>query len=188
MGYIVKVPPASLPVTLDTAKDHLAVMFDDDNALITAYISAATQSVERYTERAMITRTLEAGYYCFPTFFELPLPPLVSVVQITYTDSDGNLAVLDPTSYSVDLYSNRALVVPVGEWPSVDPAPGSVLVEYVCGYGDKPADLPGDLVAAVLLLVGHFYSNREQDVTGVSVAELKYGVKDILAPYRLADV
>ena len=187
MGYIVKVPPASLPVTLDTAKDHLAVMFDDDNAIITAYISAATEAVERYTERSLITRTLEAGYYCFPAFFELPRPPLVSVEQITYKDSDGSPIVLDSANYAVDLYSNRSIVVPVGDWPTVDPSPGNVLVEYVTGYGATPADIPGDIIAAILLLIGHFYSNREQDVSGVSIAELKYGVKDILAPYRLAD-
>lgn len=41
------------------------------------------------------------------------------------------------------------------------------------------------IVAAILLITGHLYANREQNVTGMIVAELKTGAYDLLRPYRL---
>lgn len=38
--------------------------------------------------------------------------------------------------------------------------------------------------AAMLLILGHLYANREDVVAGVSVAELPMGSRALLAPYR----
>lgn len=43
-----------------------------------------------------------------------------------------------------------------------------------------------DLVrAAILLTLGHLYANREDNVVGTIVAELKTGAAQLLAPYRM---
>ena len=42
-----------------------------------------------------------------------------------------------------------------------------------------------DLVrAAILLTLGHLWENREDNVVGATVAELKVGAAQLLAPYR----
>ena len=42
----------------------------------------------------------------------------------------------------------------------------------------------GSILAVVRLTLGHLYANRESVVTGVTVAELPLGMKDLLRPYR----
>lgn len=50
---------------------------------------------------------------------------------------------------------------------------------------DMDADpLAEDIELAVLLLVGHFYENREATAIGVSVAVTPLGVDRLIAPHR----
>jgi hypothetical protein len=57
--------PTDKPVTLDEAKaqcrQDTASMGTDEDAILNAYIAAATAYVERYTGRALMTQTLGAG-------------------------------------------------------------------------------------------------------------------------------
>lgn len=45
--------------------------------------------------------------------------------------------------------------------------------------------LDDDIRLVVLLLVGHWYENREASVTGVSVSTLPLAVESLLQPYRI---
>lgn len=47
--------------------------------------------------------------------------------------------------------------------------------------------LNDDVKAAILLLVGHWYANREA-VTTLNALLLPFGVEDLLRPYRLLEV
>jgi len=51
--------------------------------------------------------------------------------------------------------------------------------------GDRPIVINDSIRAAILLTVGHLYSNREENITGTIVAELKMGVQHLLTPYRI---
>lgn len=51
--------------------------------------------------------------------------------------------------------------------------------------GDAPQPTaPDDLRQAVLMIVGHWYENREASLVGVVAQSLPMGVADILASYR----
>jgi uncharacterized phiE125 gp8 family phage protein len=56
-----------------------------------------------------------------------------------------------------------------------------VKVTFVCGY----AELPQDLRWAILLLVGHFYQNREAVTTDLKAIDLPMGVASILERHRV---
>lgn len=45
-----------------------------------------------------------------------------------------------------------------------------------------------DIETAMLMLIAHWYSNREAVVTGVSVATLDFAVEAFLQPYRIYGV
>lgn len=45
--------------------------------------------------------------------------------------------------------------------------------------------LDDDIRAAMLLLIGHWYSNREAVGVGVSVTEVPFAVEALLQPYRI---
>lgn len=43
------------------------------------------------------------------------------------------------------------------------------------------------IVGAILLTIGHLFVNREENVAGTSVSELKMGARSLLQPYRLVN-
>ena len=183
--------PATEPVTSTEAKAHLRVDTTADDTLIGTLITAARQHVEAHLRRALITQTWELVTDAFPVgdVLRLPLPPLVSVTSIKYTDEDGAESTLSSGLYVVDTDSTKGRVVlKNGEtWPSVTlAAANGVRVRYVAGYGEASA-VPRPIRQAILLLIGTMYENRESVLVaqGVTVAQLPFGVDALLMPYRI---
>lgn len=96
---------------IDIVKTHLRVDFDDEDELISLYISAAITNAESFLDRALIKSESER---------------------------------INPD----DLVINDSIK------------------------------------AALLLIIGTLYANREQEITGLTTSELKFGVKALLTPYR----
>ncbi len=183
--------PATEPVTSTEAKSHLRVDTTADDTLIGTLITAARQHVEAHLRRALITQTWELVTDAFPVgdVLRLPLPPLVSVTSIKYTDEDGAESTFSSGLYVVDTDSTKGRVVlKNGEtWPSVTlAAANGVRVRYVAGYGEASA-VPRPIRQAILLLIGTMYENRESVLVaqGVTVAQLPFGVDALLMPYRI---
>ncbi len=183
--------PATEPVTSTEAKSHLRVDTTADDTLIGTLITAARQHVEAHLRRALITQTWELVTDAFPVgdVLRLPLPPLVSVTSIKYTDEDGAESTFSSGLYVVDTDSTKGRVVlKNGEaWPSVTlAAANGVRVRYVAGYGEASA-VPRPIRQAILLLIGTMYENRESVLVaqGVTVAQLTFGVDALLMPYRI---
>ena len=57
-------------------------------------------------------------------------------------------------------------------------------------YSDDPDPilLNNDVKAAMLLLIGHWYANRESVAVGQTVAEVPLAVEALLQPYRIYGV
>lgn len=183
----VKTPPANKPILLADALAHLRIEGDEENRYVAGLIDAATAWVENHLERALITRTYEFSLSAFPACIALPMPPLQSVVGITYTDTSGDAQTLAADQYQLKTDQAPAFVVPAYgvTWPTARDEVGSVVVEYTAGYGDTAADIPGDIVAALKLVIGQLYEHREQNVIGSIVADIKFGIDALLQPYRL---
>lgn len=178
-------PPAAEPVSLAEAKIHCRVDHATEDALLASLIQTARELVEAMTGRALVTRTLEMRIDRWATLLYLPYPPTIGVTQITYTDDAGVTATLPPAAYSL-----RAGVIPAyvqldtAQRPAVNLArDGAIAIRYLAGYGGA-ADVPLALRHAILLLVGHWYVNREA-VSNTSQSELPLAVSALLAPYRL---
>jgi hypothetical protein len=71
-------------------------------------------------------------------------------------------------------------------WPVARMMPAAVKVQFVCGYGAGFANVPALMQAAMLLLIGHWYMNREAVVPGVMM-ELPLGVKNIFEQLSVGD-
>lgn len=182
-------PPAEEPVTRVEAKLHLRVDHTADDDLIDRLITAARQRVENATWRALVTQTLELTLDAWPggNRLELPRPPLVSVTSVTYTNSDGQATVWSSSLYQVITQGTPGRIVPAyGEsWPTATlRAANGIAVRYVAGYGAAAA-VPALLKAAILLLVGHLYENREAVIVGAGLAAtpLPLAVESILSDY-----
>jgi hypothetical protein len=49
--------------------------------------------------------------------------------------------------------------------------------------GERPMVVNASLKAAILLIVGHLYRNRED--VGAQASEIPFGARDLLAPFRI---
>ena len=158
--------PSTYPVTLAEAKLHCRVDIADDDTLITALITAATEMAEQKTGRAIMTQTLELTLDAFPDAFELTRVPVQSVTSVKYYDTTGAQQTLSNTLYALDAADDFgfAHISPVyaGVWPNTREQPDAVAVRYVAGYADS-ASVPQSIKNWILLMVSTMYENRETE-------------------------
>lgn len=173
MSYRVVIPPVAEPITLERAKAHLRVVFDDDDAQILGMISAARDMLEKRLNRALMPQTIEATVDYFADGIPLPLPPYLGGLQVAYTDASGVSQTLAPTAYTVDQHSVPARLYAAWgtTWPTVRIGPGAVVLTYQAGYASA-AQVPATLVQWMLLAIGTMYENRETMSAGVSVTSI----------------
>ena len=197
MSVVVITPPEPI-VSLAEAKAHVRFSaFDDDpylDALVAAIIDYLDGPKGRLG-RALGLQVLEERRHAFPGYsagfwdpamLALPLwcfdgdrlvvqvPPIVGVVSVTYADEAGADQVLPASSFAFD--EDRLEVAHgVGGWPASRYGMNSVRVRYQAGY----EVVPPAIKAAVLLMVGTLYANREAslDTAFAGAAE------NLLSPY-----
>lgn len=188
MSYQLITPPAEEPVTLAEAKLHLRVDSADDDALIGALIVAARQQAEHLTGRALCTQTWDVILDAFPEAFKLSYPPVQSVVEVVYLDSDGASQSLTLADTLLDKTSTPGYLVPAygKAWPESYCVPNAVRVRYVCGYGTA-ADVPPGIKAWMLLSVGTLYAQRESFVVGQAMPLPDRFWQGLLDPFRVYD-
>jgi uncharacterized phiE125 gp8 family phage protein len=173
--------PTSEPLTEKEAREHLRFAGDYETDLILALVAAARRYCETYTGRAFITQTLRLTLDCFPANeILLPRPPLASVTNIQYTDSDGDTQTVDSSTYVVDAAAvpGRIALAYGEQWPTdAIEQIAAVRINYVAGYGDA-ADVPQTIKHAMRLLIEHWFIHRAAvDNVGKEVA---FAVKALL--------
>jgi Phage gp6-like head-tail connector protein len=113
---------------------------------------------------------------------DIPKPPLISITSVKYYDFNGVLQTVDPTTYNVSLgIPGRIQPAYSKVWPISRPTIDSVQVTFAAGMGATPADVSDAVKAAMKLLIGHWYENREGAVVGVISATLDFAVDALLA-------
>ncbi|MGZ2429590.1 head-tail connector protein [Rhizobium redzepovicii] len=183
MGLRLKTAVAPIVSTAD-AKAHLRVMHDDDDAYIDGLIAAAGDWL--FGENSWIGRSApdsewELTLCAFPSGkLDIPRPPLVSVDGVFYTPSDGG-AEQEITGFRTIGEGANGYILPAKneDWPSTDGEPESVRIEFTAGY----SALPASIKHAALLLIGHWYENREA-ATEAKLSDMPLAVDALLMPYR----
>ncbi|MFN3584840.1 head-tail connector protein [Phenylobacterium sp.] len=183
---IVSVVTAPQPVVeLVEAKDHLRVDHDDSDDLIAAYVQAATAHIDGpdgWLGRALGVQTLEARLDAFPCgeLIALPYRPLTEIVSIKYDDGDGAERTVDADLYTLD--PAGALLAYGAAWPVARTRRGAVRVRYVAGYANG---IPAPIKAAILLMVGDLFANRETVGAAAARIQMTTTVESLLAPFRV---
>lgn len=170
--------PSATPVSLDEARAHCRADSADDT-MLQIYLDAAVAHVdgaEGVLGRCLVTQTWDYSLDCFPQEIVVPLPTLASVTSVKYYDVDGVEQTISSSNYIVS--GQRIVPVEHYDWPDVQPErPHPVTVRFVSGCG-AAADVPAAIKAAILLLVGDMYANREP------VPADMMAVRRLLAPYK----
>jgi uncharacterized phiE125 gp8 family phage protein len=200
MPLSVVVQPAAEPVSTATAKAHLRVDISTDDTLIGTLITAAREMVERHTRRSLIYTGYRYTLDYFPGGpIHLPRLPVVSAnastvfayatPRIQYVDQAGVTQTMTvSTEYELDLASNPPRIVqpPDVVWPTPKSYKvNAITIDFVSGYGSSASDVPALLRQAVLMLVAHWYENRE--AVGSVGTSVPLAVDSILRIYSAGD-
>lgn len=179
MSVVVVTPPTP-SLDLETVKGHLRVDHDDDDVLIEAYIAAACSHIDGprgVLGKSVWEQTLELRQNVFCGPIRLPYGPVSDVVSVKYVDTAGIEQTLSDTAY---VLSGDSIVLAYDQsWPSHRGDAEGVRIQYVAGYDPVPTAIE----QALLLLVGHWYANRETVNVGNIVSELPFATQALLAPY-----
>ncbi len=190
-SYQVSIAPTAEPLSLGEAKLHLRVDGSDEDSLITSLITTAREYCETKTNRQFVTATYIGKMDGFRSDenIQLPKAPLQAVTGITYVDLNGNPGTVLTSVYTVDTSADPGEIrlSYIQYWPTFRQQPNSVSITFRAGYGD-PADVPEGIKAAMKLLIGHLYANREAVNIGGSVAEVPFAVDALLASFTQPEV
>lgn len=179
MGAVLITPAASFAVTLAEAKTHCRVDGADDDTYLNALIAAASDHVEKYTGRSILEQTWQLSVDGFSDEIILPNGPVQSVTTLAYYDGEGANQTL-ATGWALNNTVDPARIVKDADadWPETQTRFDAVRITYVAGYGEAPAPIKH----AMLLLIGHWYENRE--AVGQAMQEVPLAVDALLSNYR----
>ncbi|RWF70254.1 MAG: hypothetical protein EOS26_23630 [Mesorhizobium sp.] len=165
--------PSGLFVSVDDVKAQAVIETADDDALLTAYIKAATRFVEDRTGRILQPTELEWRADGWREPFCIPAFPVRVVTEIVYLDEDQVERELAPGDWYMVETSEGAEIrfTDAFSSPSLsDRRNQPVRVRFSAGYDDPDASGSGDdpeleqdpmdrLI--VMILVAHWYGKRE---------------------------
>lgn len=175
--------PAAEPVSSTEAKTHCRITGTDQDSVITILIAAAREMAESITRRALITQTWDLYLDRFSRVIDIPLPPLQSITSISYTDTNGDSQTASSSLYETDLAGNRVILKDDQDWPDTLLHENSVIIRFVAGYGTAGTDIPQPVKQAILMLIGHYYENREISAP-IQISRVPMAADWLLGPYR----
>lgn len=181
--------PSASPISLAEAKAQMRVEGSDDDTIIQRLIDAAVAfvDVQGVLGFAMITQTWGEWVGQSPGTVMLSLGPVQSVSAIKYYDTDGTLQTATLSDFNVFGTPNRITISPKSgkAWPTTQMRDDAIKIEYVIGYGDAASDVPQTIRHAILMLVAHWYENRETS-SEKQMQDLPYGFMEMIGIERNA--
>lgn len=185
MSYRPIAPAANHPVTLAAAKEFLRVLHDDEDATITSLIAAATSYAEAMTGRLLCEQSWELLLDAFSDTIPIEKGPVRSIVSVTYYDEAEALQTVDPANYAFDAAADPQWLVRATDysWPATAPGINNVIIRFTAGYQEDDPQLDA-VRLAILLLVSHWFRNREAVAVGAGANEIPLGVDALLRPLR----
>lgn len=182
------IAPSVKPLSLAEAKAHLRVDHSDDDTMIDALIDAAVSHLDGFSGvlgRALVTQTWQQVLGGFEDEIRLRVGNVLGITSVTYYDASNVQQTLASSVYTpftdelgawLDLKAGQS-------WPATYDRPDAVTVTWTAGYGPAATDMPAAIRQAMLLIIGHWYANREA-VTTDTQTPLPLAVDALLAPFR----
>lgn len=191
--------PGVEPLLLADARLHMRVTNTAEDALITRLIVAARRHVEKALRRKLITQHWRFYFDTFPgcswwhntsrpsnysaDFVLLDVAPVTVIDSVKYLDTAGVLQTLAPSVYQLVPEAPVRLTLAYNQvWPDIRGDREGVRIEVTSGYGAAGANVPEDIIAAMLLLIDHLFSHRTEN-TEYQLSEMPMGAQHLLAPY-----
>lgn len=185
-------PPATPPVSLQEVKQHLRLVsgaetYTAEDGPLQIYLDAAVALLDGWSGilgRCLVTQSWRQDFDALAKTMRLPLFA-AGITSIKVRNSSGQLSTVSSDDYSLkaDYLGSYVRLADDYNYPTDLAESQAILIEFTAGYGVAAA-VPANIKAAILLLVGHWYANREQVVTGISAASLPFAVEALIEPFR----
>jgi len=196
------------PISLEEARQHCeALAYGDSDidpltdAQFEAWITAAREYCEDFLGLALVPKEIEWALDAFPrsdirwlgcggrdSAIEFPVWPVRELVFVGTGDPlTTDFVQLDAEGYLLDEFAFPPSVRPIGSWPTYSASPNNVRIRALVGYGvdsDGGEEVPKVIRQAMLLMVGHFYANREDSID-VALQSIPNGAMDLMRPRRV---
>ncbi len=188
MPLILTSGPLAEPVTLAEAKAHCRIDGADEDTLITSLILAARTHIERALGIALITQEWSLYLDAWPQnrTVEIPLGPLQKIERVQIFDASGTPALVLSDLYMADTGGMRGRLIGKDgfAWPVPGRVANGIEIAFTAGFGSGATDVPQPLRQAVLMLVAHWYEEREALAEAGQAMTAPGSVMSLLAPYR----
>ncbi len=180
--------PAVKPLSLSEAKAQLRVEHSDDDLLIDRLINVAVTytDVQGSLGHAMISQKWGQWVAANPSqTVRLILGPVIEVTAVKYYDVDGVLQTATLSDFEVTGTEFATIIGPKAgySWPVTAQRSDAIRIEYTIGYGTSASDVPETIRHAIMLLVGHWYDNREN--SGMDeLSNIPFGYDALIGMHR----
>ena len=184
--------PTGDALSLETVKSRLRIDFGDDDEDLRTIIAGVVKHMDGpngVLGRVLLTSTWDEKFERFPCGRDalvVSLSPLsaAGVTSVKYFDGAGVEQTLDPSLYEVEADGDGfAMIRAFDGWPAIDTRRMlPITVRYAVGYGDDEAELPANLVNALILHASALYEHRDGIIPG-SFAVTPLGYDDLIYQY-----
>lgn len=173
-------------VTLAEAKLHLRVTHALEDSLIEVYRLAAISDLGAYMRRPLLPKSV-VDYFKYrdlvPNINKIYLStPNAGSVVVAKRDDTGYVDLVEGTDYILDEVAENPHILFI-DIPSYDDFGADANVLRV-SYTSTLPTLEPQMKAAVLLLLGSLYENREDVVVGATARKIPLSVEYLLSPFR----
>lgn len=165
------------PITAEELREELRIPHNDQDALLTRKIQAATRLTEERTLRAFCTTSYTWTLDAFPDGdLVVPRSPLVAVASIAYIDEAGDSQTLSASTYVVqtDTIPGRIRLAYNQDWPSTREQPRAVTVTFTAGEGANPTDVDEMHRNAIAMGAAELYQQPEATAAGAQAWSAAY--------------
>lgn len=185
MTLIRTVEPSAEPVTLAEAKAHLRLDHSSEDELLSGLIRAAREEVERAAGLALIEQSWRLVLEKWPRngTVAVPIHPVRDILSVTAYGPEGEVSLVNPSSYQADTVSRPARIG-FREAPPALRTMNGIEIDFTAGFGEAGTDVPDLLRRAMLLLVAHWYEFRTAFGPKDQPVGYPAGYDRLIAPFR----
>lgn len=168
--------PSVEPLSLQEAKKQLEISESDSSHddHIMRLVGAAREQFEHDTDSALCYQTWRIKTHQLKDKMVLPKRPINSIASITYYDSTNTTATLSTSIYQLDAAKRQLRLAYLQDWPDTVDRWDAFTITYKLGYSVDGRSVPMVAKQALLLLVGHYFENRDMLLSGTVAQNLSF--------------